>query len=199
MHGTLCRQPVPSQLSSDTARASLPLHTLAPQRVLARAPSNAHDCSPGCVIVMPTHSRATAERSSPWPDLFRSVEAKANGRLLLHGIEAAHEQTGGRLTGRPRGWLAAAAVGGGGGGGGADAASGGNPPAGSAGSAGGARPGAGGSTGPHSSLSALVAAIQDAGRLLGDPAFRDVPVPAVYLGGLPAPIPAGARDMAGLH
>lgn len=49
------------------------------------------------------------------------------------------------------------------------------------------KPGSGGS----SALSGLVAALQDAGRLLSDPAFADVPVPTIYLGGLPAPIPAG--------
>lgn len=45
-----------------------------------------------------------------------------------------------------------------------------------------------GSAGP---LGGLVAALQDAGRLVGDPAFAGVPVPTIFLGGLPAPIPAG--------
>lgn len=50
-----------------------------------------------------------------------------------------------------------------------------------------------GSSQPSSSgpLGGLVAALQDAGRLVSDPAFAEVPVPTIYLGGLPAPIPAG--------
>lgn len=50
-----------------------------------------------------------------------------------------------------------------------------------------------GSSQPNSSgpLGGLVAALQDAGRLVSDPAFAEVPVPTIYLGGLPAPIPAG--------
>lgn len=70
------------------------------------------------------------------------------------------------------------------------------PPS-SGGSPGGQPDGGSGSSQPSSAgpLSGLVAALQDASRMVGEPAFADVPVPTIYLGGLPAPIPAGEQGL----
>lgn len=101
--------------------------------------------------------------------------------MLVHSIERAIERAEQRTSGgAPRADRSA--------GGAAAAAAAGSGPSGSAAGSGSTMSS---SSGASSSMSGLIAAIKDAGRLLSDPAFEGVPVPAVFLGGLPSPIPSG--------
>ncbi len=129
-------------------------------------------------------------------NLLRWLGNKANGRLLLHDIEEGQKKLMAEEDGRPRGLVAAAGrlltvpaaslvsrV----------SSTSSKPSIHSSSGEGGSSDSSNdnGSSALGSALSAALKAAEEMSRQMDDPAFSNIPVPTIYYGGLPAPIPAG--------
>lgn len=114
------------------------------------------------------------------------------GQLLLCGISRATQAAGG---GRPRGWLRAGSVPAGGGDCGGRQPSRARAVAARGSSLASPASDAGLSSDDEigKALRGLLDQLSTAMRVSAEPAFAQVPVPCLFLGGLPSPIPAGTR------